>query len=180
MERTNTKRPRIAILACDPSIRGWGYSVICNEQIIEVGCIKTEPKAKKLRTRKGDDNVRRFEEIDQKLLEIIKRNDIKYIVSELPHGSQSASAAYMLGAATAIMKTIADCNDIGLEWFSEGDSKKQVLGKLSAEKKEMVRAISKLYKVPWTGVQYIDEAIADSLGVYHAAKNQSSALKLIK
>lgn len=170
------------ILTNDPSMTAWGFGVLdWQGSIIEVGCIKTSgtPK-KKRRIRKGDDAVRRVNEINQVLLQIIKKYNINYILSELPHGSQNASAAVMIGIVTGIMQTLADTLEIGIEWYSEGDSKKCVLAKQAATKTEMIEAINKLYKVPWTDVGYKDEAIADALAIHYAATKQSSTLKLFK
>lgn len=175
------KQKNIHILANDPSICAWGYSVLDqNGNVLEIGCIKTESGGKKMRIRKGDDSIRRIKEITTRLLTVIKKHDIEYIVSELPHGSQSASAAVMIGVCMGIMQTLADTLDIGIEWFSEGDSKKNALGKLSAEKKEMITAMSKQYQVKWTGTKYIDEAVADSLAIHNVASKQSPALKLFR
>lgn len=67
-----------------------------------------------------------------------------------------------------------------VEWYSEMDSKKFVLGKKSAVKLEMINAITKLYDVPWKKVKYHDEAVADAIAVYHTACGLSSTFKLLK
>lgn len=179
------------ILACDPSVTAWGFAVMdWRGAVMEGGCVKTESLAKKLRIRKGDDTIRRISEITNVLLYLIKEYRVTYIVSELPHGSQSAAAAEMLGITKGIMQTLADTLNIGIEWYSEGDSKKALLGKISATKLETIQAVSKLYNIPktgnktkptapWSGVQYVDEAVADSVSVYHCAKKQSSLFKLM-
>lgn len=189
MERTKNKKieqyttshtSKGAILVCDPSMMAFGWSVVdFQKNIIDVGCIKTESLHKKMRTRKGDDTVRRIAEITHKLLGLIKLYNIKYIVSELPHGSQSATAAEMLGIVKGIVQTLADCSNIGIEWYSEGDCKKALFGdgKKTVSKADTIKAISKLYKVPWTGTKFRDEAIADSLAVHNVAYSQSSILK---
>jgi len=43
----------------------------------------------------------------------------------------------------------------------------------------MITAIDKIYDVPWTGVGYKDEAVADSLAVFHVAQEQSSTFMLL-
>lgn len=183
MERTSriVHQSDFRILANDPSICAWGFAVLDGQgKILEVGCIKTESGGKKLRVRKGDDTVRRVREINTRLLDVINRHQISYILSELPHGSQSASAAVMIGICIGIMQTISDTMGLGLEWYSEGDSKKNLLGKLSAEKRETIDKIASLYKVPWTKTKYIDEAVADAISIHYCASNQSSTLKLFK
>ena len=168
------------ILSCDPSLTAWGWIVLDTEgNVIDQGCIKTAPSSKKLNIRKGDDRCRRVCEINQILLRIIKKHNVAFILSEQPHGSQSAVAAVMIGICLGIVQTLADALDIGVEWFSEGDCKKCLLGKRSAGKDETIQAIKKLYPgVPFTGTKYIDEAVADTMAVYHYGKMYSSMLRL--
>lgn len=182
MQRTvSTQEPKYVILSNDPSITAWGWSVITGRGIVlDQGCIKTEPSAKKSRIRKSDDRTRRISEINQILIRLIKQYHIDFILSELPHGSQNAQAAIMIGSVTGILQTISDVLEIPIEWYSEADSKKAVLNKKSASKQQMKKAISELYKVKWTGVEYRDEAIADSLAVHYVATKQSSILKMMK
>lgn len=181
MERTNNPTHKFAILTNDPSITAWGWAVIVgNGKVLEAGCIKTAPEQKKRRIRKSDDTSRRASFVIQELLRIIKKYKISYILSESPHGSQNASAAVMIGMVTGITCTLSECLEIPIEYYSEGDSKKCLLGKLSASKGETVAAIKKLYDVPFRNVKYIDEAIADAVAVYHVASKESTTIKLFK
>jgi len=169
----------LTILTNDPSFRAWGYAVLDTEgQIFEAGCIKTEPEQKKRRIRKGDDTVRRISEINKTLLEIIRRYNVNYILSELPHGSQNASAAAMIGGVTAVMQTLSDSLGIAIEWYSEADAKKCLSGQRSMTKQATIDCINEYYRVPWTGKKYKDEAIADALAIYDVAKNYSNIFKL--
>lgn len=170
------------VLTNDPSMTAWGWAVIgFNGNIIDFGCIKTESQHKKQRIRKGDDTVRRCSEISRELIGIIRKYNVTYMLSELPHGSQNASAAQMIGMVVGVAQTISDCFNIGIEWYSEADSKKAVLKKISSTKTEMVTAICHLYKdFNKTGVKYKDEAIADALAIHHAAILNSSTLKFLK
>ena len=169
------------ILTNDPSMTAWGYSVLdYQNNILFVDCIKTKTEGKKRRIRKGDETVQRVSEINQVLLAAIKKYNVNLILSELPHGSQNAAAAVMIGVVSGVAQTISDCLGISIEWFSEGDSKKAVLRKQSATKQEMIDAIDKLYNVPWTGTKYKDEAIADSLAIHYVASKQSAILKMFK
>lgn len=183
------------VLTNDPSFTAWGWALVraANSEIVECGCIKTGSNAKKLRIRKGDDRVRRISEIAQTLLELCQQNKVELILSELPHGSQNASAAIMVGATTGIIQTISDALDIPIEYYSEGDSKKALLGRSSATKLETINKVHVLYDVPitgkgtklvadapWSGVKYIDEAVADAISVYHCAVKNSQTLKMLK
>ena len=170
----------VRILANDPSMTGWGWVVLdLDKNILDMGCVSTKPPSKKSRIRKGDSTIQRISEINKVLLEKISEWDVTYMVSELPHGSQNAKAAVMIGVVAGIAQTLSDSLGIGIEWYSEGDSKKCLLGKQSATKLDTLLAVSKIYDVDWTGTKYIDEAIADALSIHNVAVHQSEALKLL-
>jgi Holliday junction resolvasome RuvABC endonuclease subunit len=180
MERQRTIRtPNLfRVLANDPSLTAWGWAIVNRDGTVEkAGCIKTSSENKVRRIRKGDDTIRRVSEINYILLDLIRKHNVNMILSELPHGSQNASAAVMIGIVTGIVQTIADVLDLPVEWYSEGDAKKHLLHKRSATKNETITAISKIYEVPWRKVKYIDEAVADAMAVYHVARNQSAIIK---
>jgi len=170
------------ILTNDPSLTAWGWAVLTpSGKILNAGAIKTQPMDKKLRIRKGDDRVRRVNEINNQLLRIIADNNVKLILSELPHGSQSATAALMIGITTGIMQTIGDCIGVAVEWYSEADAKQAITGKRSVSKEEMIKTIGGLYAdAPFTGTKWKDEAIADALAIHHLAVQVSPALKIIQ
>lgn len=171
----------IRILTNDPSMTAWGWAIIDEYgHVVDSGAIKTIPTDKKLRVRKGDDNTRRITDITGVLLQIISVYRPAVIISELPHGSQSAVAALMLGFATAILQTMANTLNIPLEWYSEGDAKLAVCGKRSIEKNAMVALMhEKNPTMTVRKIKWVDQAVADSLAVYYAALNQSSLLKLL-
>lgn len=169
------------ILANDPSIREWGWVIakIANKRcrILDTGCIKTDAEHKKRRIRKSDDMVRRLDEITDRLLEIKNEYKVSWMLSELPHGSQSASAAKSLGAVTGLVCGFAKTQSIPVDWYSEGDCKKHVLGKKSATKEQMIERMSEIYKTDWVqGVKYKDAAVADALAVLHIGRAKSQAL----
>lgn len=177
MDRTKTNRP-FRVMTHDPSTRGWGWAVLDSTgHVLIAGCIKTQPEHKKRRIRKGDDYARRVGEINLEIKKVVDAYRINYMLVELPHGSQNANGAKMIGMVTGICQTISVWENIGIEWYSEGDGKKAVLGKLTGTKQEMIAAIGKLYKVPWTNVGFRDEAIADALAIHYAASQQSEILK---
>lgn len=170
-----------SIMVHDPSITAWGWAVLdWDDQVLDAGCIKTSSEHKKRRIRKGDDTIRRISEINRRLLEVIHRYHTIYMVSELPHGSQSASAALMMGITSAVPQALGDALNIPVEWYSEGDAKKALLNKRSAAKQEIIDAIGELYQVDWTGVKYRDEAIADALAIHYVAQLNSQAIKMMK
>lgn len=169
------------ILAFDPSITAWGYALIDvqSKQIVAAECIKTASENKKRRIRKGDDDVRRIIQINSVLLDLIKKYNVVHIVTEQPHGSKNASAAKMIGVVLGVIQTISDCTNIGVDWFSEADSKQALLGKHAATKQETIDVIDNKYKVKWTNADFRNEAIADALSIYHLACIASPTVKLL-
>ena len=178
MSRNNTP----AILSCDPSFTGWGWVITdIDGNVFDCGMIKTQPKAKKLRIRQGDDRIRRIDEILMELNKAIRDYNICLIVSELPHGSQNAKAAIMIGVVTGILQTMAYFTDIPIEWYSQEDAKKLILGKRTADKYEMVEAMEKRYtgwKVEKPKAR--NEAVADALAVLCVATEQSPIIKYME
>ncbi len=178
-ETGEVKFKQPTVLTNDPSFTGWGWAVLEKDFICSSGCIKTAPEHKKKRIRVSDDRVRRAAEITQELINIIKGYNVQMILSELPHGSQNAQAAVMIGMVTGIIVAIAECLNIPVEFYSEQDAKKAVLGRKAATKEDMVNAISTLYDVNWTDTKYIDEAVADALAIHYVATKQSQLLKMM-
>lgn len=177
MERTTESR----ILTNDPSFTAWGWAVLNGKgEVRAIGCIKTGSEHKKKRIRVSDDRIRRTVEITQELLRIIDKYNINYIVSESPHGSQNASAAVMIGIVIGTLVGVSETRGIPMEWYSEQDSKKAVLGRKAATKEDMIDAVDKLYRVAWQRVKYFDEAVADALAVHYVASKQSQVLKMMK
>ena len=186
MQRTKVQLPggwkptEFNILTNDPSMTAWGWAVVTHAgKVLETGCIKTKTEGKKRRIRKSDETTQRASEIIMELLRVIRQYNIRLILSESPHGSQNASAAVMIGMVAGIVQAIADTLEIGVEWFSEQDSKKCLLGKNSATKQETIDAIHAKYNGWRTGTKYIDEAVADALSVFYCASKQSPTLKFL-
>lgn len=168
------------ILTNDPSMTAWGWAIIMNGVVIDNGCIKTTPDHKKKRIRKSDDTLRRISDINSVLLKIIEKYQVKFIVSEAPHGSQNAQAAIMVGMVAGILQTLADTLNIPIEWYSEMDSKKCLLGKKSASKNETIQAIKKIYpSLIFKNIKYQDEAVADAMSIYYTACKLSPTLKMM-
>jgi Holliday junction resolvasome RuvABC endonuclease subunit len=170
----------LIILTNDPSMTAWGWAVVKDDEVLDCCCIKTIPEHKKLRTRVADDRIRRANEIVTALRKIIKQYNVNFIISELPHGSQNAQAAVMIGMVAGIIVAVAECMDIPFEGYSEQDAKKAVLSKRSATKEDMIDAISALYDIDWTETKYVDEAVADAMAIYHVFKQQSVSYKMLK
>ena len=170
----------LTILSNDPSLTAWGWVVIKNGNIVDFGCIKTEPETKKKRIRKSDDRLRRISEINKVLLDLIEKHGINYILSEAPHGSQNASSAIMIGISLGVIQTVSDCLQISVESYSEDDCKKLIFGRKSVAKSEMVAMMFGKYHITDKMSKYKAEAIADAIAVWHTAKHYSNVLKMIQ
>lgn len=181
MKKGQEKPKKQVILAFDPSLSGWGYAVIGagTEKLLASGCIKTTPSPKKLRIRKSDDRARRINELNIQFKRIMAEYNVRLIVCEAPHGSQSAVSALMIGVVLGIVQTIADLQEIPIEYYSEGDIKKHVLDKRAAAKNEMIEAMQREFGWRPTGTKYIDEAVADALGVYVTAADTGQMVKMV-
>jgi Holliday junction resolvasome RuvABC endonuclease subunit len=179
MKRKSIHHPTIA--AYDPSITAWGWAILTYQgEILDSGVICTKPSPKKLRIRKGDDKCRRIEAITSILVHNIKRYNVQFIVSEQPHGSQSSAAAVMVGITLGIIITIGDCFKIPIEWYLEADAKMFLLGKRSATKKQGIAGIQKVFVNYDLGkFKYEQEAVADALAVYLAARGTSPTIKML-
>ena len=167
------------ILACDPSFTAWGWAVFQNHTRIDSGVIKTESQAKKLRIRQGDDRLRRIGEIYEELIKVINGHQIAFIVSELPHGSQNAKAAIMMGSVAAIIEGFNKLHGIPVEWYSENDAKKALLGRISASKAEVIEAVEKTFEDHIRGPKYVREAICDAMAIYNVAQQNSPSHKIL-
>jgi Holliday junction resolvasome RuvABC endonuclease subunit len=177
--KTASIKDDFIMMVHDPSFTAWGWAILnSNKDVIDHGVIKTQLADKKLRIRKGDDRVRRIVELNTELLRVIKKYKVNYMAAELPHGSQNAQAAIMMGACAGIIQTLSDTLKIGLEWYNEADAKKCALGKTSAAKIEMITKMMGEYSMRWYKVKYKDEALADALAIHYVACKQSSTLKL--
>lgn len=174
------KANKLIVMSCDPSLTGWGYTIIKGKKVITFGCIRTSAENKKRRIRKGDDMVRRVGEIVVTLLTEIRMHKVSYLVTELPHGSQTASGAVMQGIVMGIMETIARAELLPIEWYSEHDAKKEAIpGKKVITKNDMIEAMEKKFSFEWPKHKYIREAVADALAIYNCAINTSPTLKYL-
>jgi Holliday junction resolvasome RuvABC endonuclease subunit len=181
MKRTKKENKAPTVLTCDPSLTAWGYVVVKGYVVLATGCIKTSPENKKRRIRKGDDNVRRISEIIHELKTVIFAYKVNYITTELPHGSQNASGAIMIGVVMGIMETISHFHGIPVEWYSENDAKKCALpGQKVVSKSDMIEAMNNEFIVEWPTAKYIKEAVADSLAIYYCALHSSPTLQYLQ
>lgn len=160
------------ILCLDIAFANMGWSAVYKGTPVGFGTIRTE-KDKRKQTRVSDDNMHRAGMLSEGLIEILKHNhEIKGIIGEVPHGSQNAVAAKLLGFACGVVSGVAAASGIPCEWVSEGDSKKAAIGKRSGTKEEMMDWCRRQWpeiKFPTAKTHF--EHVADSLAAYHALRN---------
>ena len=169
------------VLSNDPSVAAWGWAIIKIHKgmarIMETGCIKTETQYKAGKIYKADDNARRFTEIVEVLNGLHKKYKIDWILTEAPHGSQSASAAIMVGAVAGILATFSVCHGLPVDYYNEKEAKRHLLGSSSGSKQATIDGISAKYGTKWVrNVKYIDEAVADALQIFDLGRTRSQAL----
>jgi len=159
------------ILALDIAFANLGWVVFDKGEPVAWGVISTEPTKKK-NVMVSDDYAGRCMDYSSQLITVIQRYKPKGIVGELPHGSQSASSAKLLGGAVGIVCAVATMHGMPCEWISEGDSKKASLG-VRAAKKEMTMdwARSRYPDKQWPKTKGVFEHIADALMAYCGLKN---------
>ena len=178
MRRIRNKKK--VILANDPSMTAWGWVVLSLEgEVLDQGCFKTEPAGKKARVRAGDDRIRRINEINSVFSSLLKKYDIQYMCAELPHGSQNARGAVMIGLVVGLLQTLATFCNIPIEWFSEDDAKKSIAGSRKVSKDDMVKLIEDNFDINLDDAKWKVQGIADAMAVYHVALRQSNILKFL-
>lgn len=181
MKRTKKIKYNFPVLALDPSLTAFGYAVLDGYKVLECGCIKTKPSPKVHKIRKGDDRCRRIQEILNVFFTLFEKYPIKFIISEQPHGSQSASAATSLGIMLGIVETLSVFKGVAVEWYSEQESKRCILYKNEATKAEMIEAVRAKKYTGWfregDRKKAINEAVADALAVHYVASKNSFVLK---
>lgn len=155
------------ILTTDPSLAEFGLAIIDRNDgnAIHGECIKTKKQGDSVTT----DRARRFEKIAQRLNEVITEYNINKWVSEIPHGSQSASSAWALGGVCGVCASTSTHLKLNIEWISQFKIKQELFDTRSVEKEKMVTEMKNRYNTDVFGeFKYEQQAISDSLGVWEA------------
>ena len=135
----------IKVLGLDPAVKNFGIvrgSINLDDLRVVITCtrlIQTEKAAGKT-VRKSSDDLRRAREIAFFLSEEIEVYGVRFIISEIPSGAQSARAAFLLGAALGLVASvrvpIIQVNPIQTKMVSVGrkDATKQEIIAWAAER----------------------------------------------
>ena len=161
----------MAVLALDPSLTCYGFSVIEKNEIASYGCIRTAKE-------KGQISVSdssRIRQICDVLKTLVDNNQIDHVVFEDPAGSKSAVA----NKALALVKgaTIGFCvaSDIPFSFIRARDAKKKLCGNADATKEEIYQKVCEAFptfeKTMEKKPKDLVEAVSDSVSVYLAITN---------
>ena len=163
----------VRIVGFDPALANWGaaiaeYDIETGDlNLVEIGLEKT--KKTKKRT-KGLDIYERSRQLNRFVRKFADRGD--FVFSELPVGSQSASAAWGLSAAVATLASISKPVE-----FVTVKQVKEVVGLDMPEKAEMIAwAMNNYPDADWHMRKYKGEMVpmndnehmADAVAVIHA------------
>lgn len=163
------------IMGFDPSLKNFGMSKgnLVNGVFVPdtVSLTQTE-KGKDLKgVRKSSDDIRRCRVLFEGLSDFVKEVDVVFV--EVPHGSQSASAAYSKGVSHMAIASI----EVPVIQVTAEEVKVAAVGKKTATKAEMIDWAHGLYPdLDWLrarnnpngALTSANEHIADSIGAVHA------------
>lgn len=186
------------LLSLDVAFENIGYSIFNERKLIKVGLISA-PKFKG-KFRKTDERIDRCSKMSGDLMRLIFSEGIQGIIAEIPSGSQNATAANLLGWASALVVSTSRVLDIPMEHVTQRDVKLAVMGTEKATKDQIMDRMALHYK--WEkkskiikitkgkrkgkdtkqvnyfpfGLKYPKgkfEHIADSIGVYWASQDRN-------
>jgi Holliday junction resolvasome RuvABC endonuclease subunit len=127
-----------------------------------IECYETRLKCKAVAL----DRVRRIKLVTKKLEELINKYDIQHVITELPSGTQSASAASLIGSAIGLFVASVTLMDIKTDYVTPHQVKMATVGLKDATKFEMMSKVKELYPdVKFPTQSYKFEHIADAVGV---------------
>lgn len=134
------------ILGLDPSFSATGYVIITGSKksakIVEAGWI---PTMRDKGISVTFDDIGRIYQIVLELNALVTRYSPYLICTEVPLGSQSASAAKSLAIAKGIVATVCALRNITSRFINPLSVKLAVCGKRKAEKWEVIEAVENIY-----------------------------------
>jgi len=179
------EKPGPVVLGIDPSLCNLGLAVVAldpeGERVLETSVVRTEPSAKRLKIRQGDDTARRVACLAAGLAAAIDRHHPAALVVETPGGSKGARAAAALASAMAMVVTVAQLRGLPLVQVQPLDVKRAVCGRKAASKKEIIVAIEARCVGPWDWQlpKSTWEHQADAIGAVLAAL-ETDVLRMVR
>lgn len=173
------------VLSLDPSKSCTGYVLWDLEEntIVDTGTFQIETQGKfRLKTEKYAEETNLYAQFFRDLFE---KWQFGVIVTEYPHGSQSATASRALAMVNAVILTFSQLVlDTPAITYLETHTKRAYFGRGDVSKDEVREAMKKEfpdYEPPTRGhkvTRYRDEAICDALLVLHKFLNDHADLHL--
>lgn len=168
-------------LYMDPSARACGIVIMTDQETIDSAYVFDL---------KGKDTKGTMPEVSRVITETLRgvlwvlcdpnEKDVRKIVVEWPVGSQSARAAWYLSAVQSTIMTYALENNIEYVGIKENDIKKLVHGRAKkVDKSATIQFVIDNYpKFSYIlqGTKPTKEALADTIAVYHAHKQEKLCL----
>lgn len=167
--RSNKKYKKI-ILALDPSLRAFGYSIIgvngWGNYLLAGGCIKTESK------KSANGVSESLHLIGTALSDIITQWKVTEIVFEDPEGARSSSAARSLFCCKGLILGICVQTKLPFTGIVPKEVKKRVHGSVVKDKdlilSDVLKVFPNLYLVTGTKTKSVVHAVSDAAAVFIA------------
>jgi Holliday junction resolvasome RuvABC endonuclease subunit len=125
-------------LCLDPSLTGFGWSVIIGDLIKDFGCISSKKDSTK---KQKDDYIERISNIITTLNKLIDDYSINLILFEIPLGSKSSLAAKALALVEGSIISMCISRKIEFKYITASEVKKRVCNNRTAEKTEILEAV---------------------------------------
>lgn len=154
------------ILALDPAQNNTGYVVFGEGKVLSTGTIRLKTDLE------GVEKAKYLQiEFARELTVIVRQEQPELIVSEFPHGSQSAAAMRGLASVSGVITGICMVESIGLRFFTEYEVKKTLFGRAKGvSKEEMMYRVFGLFE-PFSYIPPVKPSVnklqheCDALGV---------------
>lgn len=107
----------LMVLGVDPALTRFGYAVVSigrrteDDRLVDLGAIRTERSAKKLRVREMDDSSRRARQIAEGLTALLLKYEPKLICAESLSLPRSAGSAAKVARAWGVLDAMAFAHD---------------------------------------------------------------------
>jgi crossover junction endodeoxyribonuclease RuvC len=143
---TTDRTPRI--LGVDPGLANMGLALVRLEpdrEVVEGLSIIRTKKSEEKKVRVSDDNVRRAQELGDKLLSVGRRFNIVMIAAEAMSFPEDASSAGKMSISWGVLALFARIHGIPIEQASPQAIKRVLCGDPKASKKEVEFALLRRY-----------------------------------
>lgn len=154
------------ILALDPAQNNTGYAVFGEDKVLSTGTIRLKTDLE------GVEKAKYLQiEFARQLMDIVRREQPDVVVSEFPHGSQSAAAMRGLASVSGVITGICLYAKIDLGFYTEYEVKKTLFGRAKGvSKEEMMYRVFGLFE-PFSYIPPVKPSVnklqheCDALGV---------------